>query len=668
VDCKLSRNPGKVTIRRLNRTEYNNTIRDLVGIDYRPADDFPADDVGYGFDNIGDVLSLPPLLMEKYLAAAEQIIEKKLAAEADAKTPRRIYSPDEFKLGGDGKRTGTAYFELTGAGDVSVEHEFPGDGEYVFKVRAAARPAGNQKVKMSVRVDGKEIKAVEVEALEDRPGLYEVKANVKAGTRKVSVAFTNPGGPGEPDTQPKAEPKGKRRPPPRFKDRRLLVMHIDVFGPAGAAEQAAADRLIPPRRQGEGRSEWARGVITRFATRAFRRPVAKDEIDRLLKFVEVAEKEGDSPEKGLALALQAVLVSPHFLFRVELDPQPDSPTVRPLNDHELASRLSYFLWSTLPDATLMSLAAKGELQKDAVLEQQVRRMLADPRAREFVENFSGQWLQTRNLKTFAPDAKLFPGFDEELRRAMIAETEKYFETVLREDRSVLEFLDSDWTVVNERLARHYGLDGVKGREFRKVSLAGTPRGGVLTQASVLAITSNPTRTSPVKRGKWVLEQLMGTPPPPPPPNVEELSEDEATVLKGTLRQRMEQHRHNPACANCHAKMDPLGFGLENFDAVGSYRTKDGRFPIDPSGTLPNGKSFQGPAGLKKILLADKDLFVRCLAEKLLTYALGRGLEYYDKCAVDEVCTAASRNNHRFTSLIVAVVKSEPFRKRRGSGG
>jgi hypothetical protein len=503
--------PGRVTIRRLNRAEYNNTIRDLVGVDFRPADDFPADDSGYGFDNIGDVLSLLPVLLEKYLLAAEGIVE---AAMKNPETRKRLFIREPL---------------------------------------------------------------------------------------------------------PDAEREG------------------------------------------------AREIIASFATRAFRRPATVEETGRLLKLFESARASGESFENGIRMAAQAILISPHFLFRGELQPNPDNPAaVHPVDDYALASRLSYFLWSTMPDEELFRHAERGTLRRN--LEAQVKRMLKDPKAKAFSENFAGQWLQLRNLKLVAPDPKQFPNFDDELREAMQQETELFFEHVLREDRSVMEFIDADYTFLNERLARLYGIDGVKGEQFRRVALKRSARGGLLTQASVLTITSNPTRTSPVKRGKWVLENILGTPPPPPPPNVPELEESHEAELTGTLRQRMEQHRDNPNCASCHARMDPIGFGFENFDAIGAWRTKDGEFAIDASGKLTSGEAFDGPAEFKAILLKQKrDEYVRCLAEKVLTYALGRGLEYYDKCAVDQIAKNVARNRYKFSALVLEVTKSTPFQKRRGEG-
>ncbi len=509
ADCGLKKDPGRVTVRRLNRAEYNNTIRDLLGVTFHPADDFPSDDVGYGFDNNGDVLSLPPLLMEKYLAAAEKIV-----------------------------------------------------GEVWAK-----------------------------------PGLRQ----------------------------------------------RILIATPNDKNPSEAAFQ----------------------ILDRFARRAYRRPVRRPEVERLVRFVELARKNGDNFETGIQLALEAILVSPQFLFRIEFDPRKPGE-VRSLNEYELATRLSYFLWSSMPDEELFHQAGQRTLRKN--LDAQVRRMMQDPKAQALVENCAGQWLQFRNLKNKQPDPALFPTFDEDLRRAMAKETELFFASVMKDDRSILDFIDSDYTFVNERLARHYGIPGVQGSTFRRVSLQGTPRGGVLTQASVLTITSNPTRTSPVKRGKWILENILGTPQPPPPPDAGELKEDRETVLSGSLRKRMEMHRARPSCAICHARMDPLGFGFENFDAVGRWRTLDGKFAIDPAGVLPDGKSFQGPKELRAILRGRKDEFTRCLTEKLLTYALGRGVEDYDRCAVQEIARMVAGQDYRFSSLVLAIVHSDPFQKRRRPGG
>ncbi|MFN3651359.1 MAG: DUF1592 domain-containing protein [Armatimonadota bacterium] len=528
VNCDL-KDPGRVTMRRLNRVEYDNTVRDLTGLDVKPSELFPSDDVGYGFDNIGDVLTISPLLMEKYLNAAEEIAD------------RAIVTPES---------------------------------------RGGKLPA------------------------------------------------------------------------------ELPESHRRIITTAAAPDASLDDK-----------KKAARASLAEFGRRAYRRPLQDGELDRLVKIVELSVKDGDSFERGMQLATQAVLVSPHFLFRVELDGKDKDPAkARDLNGYELASRLSYFLWSTMPDDELFRLAESGTLTQPKVLEAQVRRMLAHEKAWALVENFGEQWLTLRTLKTASPDPKQFPTFNDQLRDAMLTETHMFFQSILKEDKSVLDFIDGNYTYLNEPLAKHYGIDFVKGDHFRKVVLTNDQRRGVLTQASILTITSNPTRTSPVKRGKWVLEQILGTPPPPPPPNVPELEEaKEGQVLKGTLRERMEQHRADPGCASCHLRMDALGFGLENFDPIGAWREKDGEDPIDASGTLPSGEEFKTPVELIQILKGEKEQFVTHLAGQLLTFGLGRGLEYYDRCAVDEMVAKAAKDNYRFSTLIMEIVKSDPFRKKRGDG-
>ena len=505
-DCSSEKHPGRVTIRRLNKSEYDNTIRDLTGLELNLADDFPSDDVGNGFDNIGDVLSIPPILLEKYLGAAEQVAE----AVIDNPTVRAR----------------------------------------VFPHRA------------------------ESDSIEE----------------KVEVARRNVG---------------------------------------------------------------------EFARRAYRRPLRPDEEERLFEVMRFAWEQDGSEDEIFKTITAAILASPHFLFRVEQDPPADDEDgIRPLNGYELASRLSYFLWSSMPDARLFALAESGELTRREVLASEVRRMLADRKSRALVDNFAGQWLQLRDVSRLMPDPELFPDFDGELRTAMRRETELFVETMIREDRSVLDFLNADYTFVNERLARHYGIPSVSGDEFQRVALSDGRR-GVLTHASILMLTSNPTRTSPVKRGKWILENMLAEPPPPPPANVPELEEGAETL--GSLREQMEQHRANPTCASCHRTMDALGFGLENFDAIGAYRERDGRFEIEASGELPGGRQFDGASDLMQILLAEKkQAFCKCLAGKMMTFALGRGLTSYDRCAIKEAVSALAENDYRFSALVTSIVTSDPF--------
>jgi hypothetical protein len=658
------RDPGRVTIRRLNRAEYNNTIRDLVGVDFQPADDFPADDVGYGFDNIGDVLSMPPLLLEKYLAAAEKIARQ--AIEAESPPEPKTYTFDALQLSGGnilGREHPTRI--LVENGDVFVQAQVPQDGDYTFNVTSCATQAGKEPARMTVYAGTESIKTIDVTAKRAAPQTDMMQVHLKKGQTKLAVEFINDFY--DPDN-----------PDPKQRDRNLIVVSLQLRGPLKADLPNLSDsrsRLITAwpssnkSARGKSSTDCAREILDRFASRAYRRPARPEEVDRLLKLCEVAEQEGDFFPKSLQLAMQAVLVSPHFLFRRELDSQPNNPSaVHALDDFELASRLSYFLWSSMPDDELFALARQNALRTRGNLESQVRRMLKDPKSRALVDNFAEQWLQIRNLKNVTPDPERFPQFNDALRADMQTETEVYFAHVLHEDRSVLEFLDADYTFVNERLARHYGISGVLGNHFRQVHLDDKRRGGVLTQGSVLTVTSNPTRTSPVKRGKWILEQILGAPPPAPPPGAGELRDDKEVVLQGTLRQRMEQHRANPNCASCHSRMDPLGFALENYDAIGAWRDKDSKFPVDASGSLPNGQSFQGAAGLKDLLKTRQEAFVRCLAEKMLTYALGRGVEPYDQPVLDQIYRSTSRNDYRFSTIILEVVKSEPFQKRRGDGG
>src|SRR6266568_8450105 len=647
--------PGRVTIRRLNRAEYNNTIRDLVGVTFQPADDFPADDSGYGFDNIGDVLSLSPVLLEKYLAAAQKILGKAVVADLKPKSPVKHFDADELDGTAPGESLGGGTKRLGREGDIFASVRFPHDGEYILRAKAYGEQAGPEPARMSFSLDGKELKKFDVTAEEPTPQVYEMRVHASAGTHKFAAAYLN-------------NYRNPKDPNPKNRDRNLVIHYLEVEDTDPSQPPVLPEthkRIFFRQPTPETKTEAAREIIGRFAPRAFRRPVVKEEVDRLMTLFALGDTNGESFEQSVKLALEAVLVSPSFLFRGELQPDPNNPAViRPVDEFALASRLSYFLWSSLPDDELCALAGRQALRKN--LEQQVKRMLNDPKAQALVDNFAGQWLQTRNLKLVAPDKSLFPEFDDNLRASMAKETELFFNEIVRQDRSVLEFLDADYSFVDGRLAKLYVLPGITGDDFQRVSLTSTHRGGLLTQASILAVTSTPTRTSPVKRGKWVLENLLGTPPPPPPPDVPELKEGQEAALTGTLRQRMEQHRLNPICAACHARMDPIGFGLENFNGIGAWREKEGEFAIDPAGKLVSGESFNGPAELKTILLKRKrDDFVRCLTEKMLTYALGRGLEYYDKCAVDQITKRLAKGRYRFSTLILEIVKSTPFEMRRG---
>jgi hypothetical protein len=661
VDCRLVDDPGRVTIRRLNRAEYNNTIRDLVGVDFNPAKDFPSDDVGYGFDNIGDVLSLPTLLMEKYLDAAETITDKAIVTVDSSKTTKR-FSGRNLKITSGGSPGPRDFQRLSSTGEVYATFNFPQTGEYLLRAEAAADQAGTELAKMEFRIDGKKIKVFDVKK-HRVPDEYEIKVRVTKGRRKFAAAFIND----------YYNPKAKN---PQQRDRNLAVRFLEIKGPLGlpAKNLPTTHTRILFTKPGAKKTvaQAAREILTKFATRAFRRPATTDEINKLVRLVEFVIKQNDSFERGIQVAVQSVLVSPHFLFRVENDPNPNNAQSKhSVKDYELASRLSYFLWSSMPDSQLFQLAAKGELHRPEVLEKQVQRMLADPKANAVTQNFAAQWLNLRILDTVTPDTKRFPTFNGKLRSAMRQETELFFQEVMTKNRSILDFLDGNFSFLNERLAKHYGVPGVKGDQFRKVEFTGAlakQRAGVLTHASILTITSNATRTSPVKRGKWILANIFDTPPPPPPPGVPELDEKKIATGKLSLRKQFEIHRQNPVCASCHDKMDALGFGFENFNAIGSWREKDGKAPVDSSGTLPSGKSFSGPVELVRILKQQKAEFARCFTRKLLTFALGRGLEDYDKCAVDEIIQKAAKTNYRFTTIVTEIVKSKPFLMRRGDDG
>lgn len=689
-DLVTPRDPGHVTIRRLNRTEYNNTIRDLVGVDATPAEDFPSDDVGQGFDNIGDVLSISPVLMERYLAAAESVMQGAIPLELppplthqvnwrylepairESSVPKGQNRPlllkksvfTHYTVSLDGPYTISFGVYADTQQDKKAEAK-PADGALDVPAELATPEKPKDFAMVAILVDGKELtKAPVASGNAKNPLIVKTKVSLQPGDHRLELALVH---------TPGDDPKWILR------VRRFAMEGPPDTRPLSQRRLLACDPKL-------SKQEKSRFVLQRFATRAYRRPVTTDELDHLLKIAEQAEQQKGKWEVGIEMAMEAVLISPKFLFRVELDDRPDTAGPHPIAEYQLASRLSYFIWSTMPDEELFTLAAKNQLS--ANLEAQVRRMLKDPRSSALVDNFAMQWLQLRRLKTFAPDTSMFPAFDERLRLSMQRETSLFIGAIIHEDRSILDFLDADFTFLNGPLARFYGIADTHGnylyqkpitdkgmridpnsREFVRVHLADRTRGGILTQASVLCVTSNPTRTSPVKRGKFVLEQILGMPPPPPPPNVPPLNEVK-TVSEGgsariSLRQRMEQHRADPACANCHEHMDGLGFAFENFDAVGGYRSEDGGITIDPSGTMPDGTSFKGAAELKSVLKERTSAFSRCLTKKLLTYATGRGVEYYDQTAVNTIVAALEHDNFKFSTLVVEIAKSDPFRLQRG---
>jgi hypothetical protein len=640
--------------------EYNNTVRDLFGVDFQPADDFPQDDVGYGFDNIGDVLSMPPILLEKYLNAAEEILDR--AIVTGPLTPKaRRFTPSQIQgHGGSG-----ALATLSTQGELFVDYEAPVPGDYVFKVQAYGDQAGDQKVQMALRADGRDLETIEVRRSRGNPKLHEHRLVLQPGKHRLSAAFLN-------DFYRQTEllktnSQGKTYTEKKIEDRNLQVEFIEVTGPFSEAVPPlhAMHRKVFFKAPGpQTTNQVAREILRRVTDRAYRRSATTAELDGLMRLFGQARESGDGFEASVKQALMAVLVSPHFLFRGEIQSNPDNPhETHRVSEYALASRLSYFLWSTMPDDELFRLAGQGRLRRN--LAGQVKRMLIDPRSRALVDNFAGQWLQLRTLDIVSPDEKLFPGFDASLRSALRQETESLFEHVLRKDRPITEFLTADYTFVNEPLARHYGIAGVHGPDFIRVSLKGTGRSGVLTHGSVLTLTSNPNRTSPVKRGKWILENILASPPPPPPPGVPAL---ESKETHGTLRQRMDAHRDNAMCASCHAKMDPLGFAFEHFDAVGRFREKDGDEVVDTRGELVSGERFSDHVELSRVLSDSRQAdFVRCVSEKMLTYALGRGLEYYDRPALAAMNVQLLKKDLRFSALIQAVVDSVPFQYRRGDG-
>lgn len=633
LEANTPPNAGRVTTRRLNKTEYNNTIRDLLGVDFKPAEDFPADDVGYGFDNIGDVLSVSPLLLEKYLSATESILDQAIVIAQPPKLAKSTVAAARLPATlSDGEIGGLASFE---------------EGDYVIRARLGSNQATRATLRAGLRIDGKDVKEFAIKTPSGaEPATFETTVRMKAGTQRLSVAFLN---------APKAAPANVQA-------NGLLVHSLEIEGPFNPApiKYPEVHTRLMAHKPGLAPRAAAEEIVTRFATKAFRRPLRPGEVDKPLAFFDASQKQGEQFELGVRAALYRVLMSPDFLFRIELDPvDVKQETAYLVSEYELASRLSYFLWNSMPDDELMNLAGKGQLRRNLV--KQVERMIKDNKSASFLQNFSEQWLTLRKLDLVSPDPSLFPAFDAELRESMIRESVLFFTAIAREDRSILQLLDANFTFVNEPLAKLYGIEGITGDAFVRVK-APANRGGVLTMASLLALNSNATRTSPVKRGKFILEEILNAPPPPPPPDVPAL--EEGKQLTGTLRQIMEQHRENPTCASCHAKMDPLGFAFENFDAIGAWRDKDaGGFPIDASGVLPDGKSFNGATGLKAVLDTKKDLFLRSLTNKMLTYGLGRGLEYYDRPAVEQIVSALTKNDYRFSTLVLEIVKSDPFQKR-----
>ena len=678
--------PGRSNaLRRLNATEYRNAIRDLLDLEVDVAALLPADDSSAGFDNVS-LGGLDPGRLERYLTAARRI--SRLAVGAPVRSP----VADTFIVPSDLNQTGHVEGLPFGTrGGATVRHTFPVDAEYELRVELGKswntnRVGGLQRPHdVVITLDGAPVRMMTVtprprraagQSLQyqpvDRPADADlvVRMPVTAGPHVVGAAFVDRD-PGlierhrQPFLKVHITVGGDQRTQPN-------VYSISITGPfdaSGPGDTPSRRRIFtcrPADAPPDAEIACAKEILSTLARRAYRRPVTEGDIARLVRFYRQGRAGGDF-ESGIEMALRRLLVSPEFLLRVERDPEDHEPG-RPylVSDLELASRLSFFLWSSLPDEALIAAAAAGTLGGDpAVLESHVRRMLADPRSRSLVTNFAAQWLYLRNLPAVSPDFIVFPDFDESLRRALRRETELFFESVLREDRSALDLLTADYTFLNERLAKHYGIPGVYGSHFRRITLPpDSPRGGLLGQGSILAVTGYATRTSPVVRGKWILENLLGTPPPPPPADVPPLSEEGSdTVL--SMRERMVEHRRNPVCASCHTIMDPIGLSLENFDAIGRWRTRSAGFePLDVEGSFPDGTTFDGAAGLRETLLDRSDQFVRTLATKLLTYGLGRAVEYHDMPAVRAIEREAAAGGYSFSSLILGIVKSTPFQMRR----
>ena len=645
--------PGRVTLRRLNRTEYDNTMRDLLGDETRPAREFPDDDIGYGFDNIGDVLSISPLHFERYEAAAEQLVDAALRQAEPATT--RTFEAEEV-----GADVGAAYREsgwnIWSNGELVVDVVLPDDATYIVRVGAFGQQAGPDPVRMVVSMDRVEIARHDVLAEGPQPEIYETRVQTTAGGHSFSVAFINDFyQPDDPD--------------PRNRDRNLILDYLEIDGPhdARVAGSEVRDRIMVCEPEDDRDVGCAARVVDGFARRAWRRPLSGDELRGLVDLVRLAVEEGDDIVTGIKLALRASLLSPHFLFKVELDADPGSVEPHRLTDHELATRMSYFLWATTPDDALAAAADAGALGTDEGVRAEVRRMLADPRSSALVDHFAGQWLFVRALDDHFPDYNYFPDFDDELRASMKQETLLFFREFLRSDRPLTEMMTADFAFIDERLALHYELDldgeavdGAPG--FQRVDVTGTARGGLLGLGSVLTVTSFPTRTSPVRRGKWVLEQLMCAPPPPPPAGVEGELDD--VDPNASLRERLAQHRADPTCATCHDQMDPIGLGMEAFDGIGAFRTMHGGRPVDASGRLPDGQAFVGTRALAAALATDRR-FTDCFAQKMFVYALGRGNEPADHCELRRLRAAFGEADHRVSDLVASMATSRSFTHRRG---
>ena len=679
--------PGRPTVHRLNRTEYSNSVRDLLALEIDGRSLLPADDTdAHGFDNNADVLTVSPVLAARYLSAARKIarlaVGRSTATTIETyRLPRQLVQDERLdERLPFGSRGGTV-----------IEHYFPADGEYVVKVRLQTNNYNYIKGladqhDLEVRLDRRRVKVFTIGGMKEGAApaswggtLYgspewekyllqmhdelEVRLPVTAGQHEVGISFVRKSWEADEVAQPRQG--GWPLSSDEMFDSNPGVDTVIVEGPhvpSGPGDTPSRRRIFTCQARGTG-DACARTILSSVAHRAYRRPLTERDTQTLMEFYNRGRRDGGF-EAGIQQGLERILVSPDFLFRIEQEPTGVAANgVYRLNDVELASRLSFFLWSSIPDDELLAAAERGKLKDPADLEKQVRRMLADPRSKALVENFAGQWLVLKNIRDVSPDADLFPDFDENLREAFLQETALFFESQLKEDRPVAELLSADYTFVNERLARHYGIPNVYGDRFRRVALTDGRRGGLLGQGSLLTVTSYPNRTSPVLRGKWLLETILGTPPPPPPPDVPALQERGEGGKIVSVRERLETHRNNPACSGCHSVMDPLGFALDNFDPIGRWRTEDAGTPVDASGALPSGATFQGMPGLRGLLLQQRDQFAANVTERLLAYALGRGIEYYDLPSVRRIARSAAPQDYRWSSIILGIVNSGPFQMR-----
>lgn len=669
--------PRRSSLHRLNRTEYGNAIHDLLDLDIDASSFLPADDEANGFDNIADVLRFSPSLLEQYLSASDKI--SSLAVGDPTITPISLVFQAPPDLDQEHHIEG---LPLGTRGGILIHYIFPLDGEYDFRVFLLQNIVGyltglEYAHQLEISIDGKRVFLAQVGGEEDNKmsdanlgvakdtidARLRTRIPVKAGPRTVVVTFLRR------NSAPSDEPLQ-----PFTRDHDLQNMNgiplIDrmqitgPFNPTGPGDTPSRHRVFSCRpANAAAELPCARTILTSLARRAYRRPVTGADLENLLSFYQAGRNKKNF-EAGIQNALRLILTDPKFLFRMETDPASAAPgSMHPVSDLELASRLSFFLWSSIPDDQLITVASQGKLKDPVVLEQQVKRMLADDRSEALVKNFAGQWLLLRNLPNVQPDPNEFPNFDDNLRQAFRRETEMFFASIMREDRNVLDLLNADYTFVNERLAKHYGIPGIYGSQFRRVKVTNEERRGLLGQGSILTVTSEANRTSPVKRGKFILEAILGTPPPAPPPNVPPLKENEGAQVM-SVRARLELHRKNPPCSGCHAVMDPLGFSLENFDGIGEWRTKEPGGAVDPSGQLADGTKIDGPVALRNAIMKHPEQFVRTLTEKMLTYGLGRGLEYYDMPTVRGIARDASRNDYKFSSIVLGIVKSTPFQMRR----